>query len=604
METQSLGRRILKLLPNKPETPSNKEAWFNADEKNSSAIRTHNRWAEDTLQSCLNTLAGTNACRDKVKEELAQSCSNELKILETRRTALKLVLGSKRQKEGLSVSGTSAAQPKVEGELAASSPKTSTESESAKTDDKQEDKKDNKATPAHTDDKQEDKKDTKDEAGGPGKGAYGKVEREDISKPPSPCKSSLEELAAGTGVTPIKSKQSTVGKLVDEVGSHQTVLLKYIASFGDGSSSFGNNPPCRSYRSLVLIEYFDEVPNTLKGCSSQAEIAAVTKQDTIFKQALKDLLNRCKGAISRLENATKQSVSSAAEKKRAALDNAASAKKKAKVKPSTASRSSFFDFAHAMCTALESILLDTDNKPVSEPDWMKPVMLRLAPESSIYTEGTHAANCANQFFQQFQQDPARADPGRAQRRCPYLAMGDLKKFMSVALPLALSGDRIKNNEADLNPAAFAVAKQRLICSAEPGDLTSIRIQYRGTRQVVLVPTNAVMMFISHIEPGASVPTSRVYEWIKTANPESLNTFQDFIAAPCFHHGSLGLGDILFTPAGWCFYELICNMEVIGIRCPLLAPVDIKPRDTLNQRFQALGKPVDILVRALALLAMA
>ena len=52
------GKKDPEASPKQTDTLSKKEAWFNADEKTSSATRTHNRWAEDTLQSCLKNIGG------------------------------------------------------------------------------------------------------------------------------------------------------------------------------------------------------------------------------------------------------------------------------------------------------------------------------------------------------------------------------------------------------------------------------------------------------------------------------------------------------------------------------------------------------------------
>lgn len=74
-----------------------KKPWFNADEKISAAIKSHEEWFSKTKHECVKLLKDMKTATDAVTSEIAGSCSNEVKILETRRNALKLVLGGHRE---------------------------------------------------------------------------------------------------------------------------------------------------------------------------------------------------------------------------------------------------------------------------------------------------------------------------------------------------------------------------------------------------------------------------------------------------------------------------------------------------------------------------
>lgn len=77
-----------------------KKPWFNADEKISQAIKLHNDWQVKTSTDCHKLLEDMKSATGKVTSEIAAQCANEVRILETRRNALKLVLGGQRKDLG------------------------------------------------------------------------------------------------------------------------------------------------------------------------------------------------------------------------------------------------------------------------------------------------------------------------------------------------------------------------------------------------------------------------------------------------------------------------------------------------------------------------
>lgn len=419
---------------------------------------------------------------------------------------------------------------------------------------------------------------------------------------------SLPGGAAQGAKSPSLGKASTVAELVlCRKGDHRKALLKYIASFGDGAANFGNNPPCRSYRSLILLTDYGEIPGKLKKCHSAAEIAAVSKQYTIFKQALRDLVGMCKAAIARLDNSAKTALSASSNKKRAALDAKATPPlKKMKRDPASSPTpgASLFEFAHVECKPIPSIRLGEDCAPASLAIFSEPVIFRVRPQGELTKPGSHIANCADAFASRFQQDIARVDPGRAQRRCSSEAAQDIRKLVGLIRPEALANDALKQIQLETTPAAFAVAKQRVTCSAEPGHLASIRLGFAGTRQVVLAPMELVIDHIRSADHSVSVTCPRAYDWLKSATLDALKAFEAF-ASPrkMLAQGSVGPGDILYTPLGWFFYEQVGSSDYVGIRCAVLVPDVLTPLDSLNRYFQCIEKPNEILARARDALAL-
>jgi hypothetical protein len=75
-------------------TLSKKSAWFNADEKIGAAIKSYDSWIATTRADVTQVLRSMDNCRAQVEPELHSVCAGELKILETRRNGLKLVVAN------------------------------------------------------------------------------------------------------------------------------------------------------------------------------------------------------------------------------------------------------------------------------------------------------------------------------------------------------------------------------------------------------------------------------------------------------------------------------------------------------------------------------
>ena len=222
-------------------------------------------------------------------------------------------------------------------------------------------------------------------------------------------------------------------------------------------------------------------------------------------------------------------------------------------------------------------------------------------------EGSFLANACAAFSQRFENDPARADPGRAQRKLPAEATHAMAALIESIQPNALKAASLDKMKIEVTPATFAVAKQRVTSSAEPGHLSSLRIGYKGTRQVTLICTESVLNFLqssdqSHGPTQSTVTAQRAYEWLKTATSDSIKAFKSHAGENSVQYGSVGVGDILYTPAGWFFYEQVGGGDYVGARGAFLISFDMKRLDSLCRYFLSIGKPNDILSRALDTIA--
>jgi hypothetical protein len=161
--------------------------------------------------------------------------------------------------------------------------------------------------------------------------------------------------------------------------------------------------------------------------------------------------------------------------------------------------------------------------------------------------------------------------------------------------------------ADLCPSTFAIASSRTTCSAEEGHLPTLRLGFGGTRQVVAVRTMSIIEFIKNIDKSAKVDCKVAYGWLKAATLEGFKAFKAFVdsGAPPVQpfYASVGVGDALYLPAGWMFYEKIGTRDFAGVRVGFIRQSDAPTLTLLQRHLLSVEKPNDILNRALDNLAL-
>ena len=104
---------------------------------------------------------------------------------------------------------------------------------------------------------------------------------------------------------------STVKGYVARHGGPEKALRKYIASFGDGSQAneLGSRPPCRSFRSLRLVqEWFQDYEQKVRSIVAKHEVASVNAAMKPYKAAYNELLSLANAAINRCDNAVKSAL--------------------------------------------------------------------------------------------------------------------------------------------------------------------------------------------------------------------------------------------------------------------------------------------------------
>ena len=379
-------------------------------------------------------------------------------------------------------------------------------------------------------------------------------------------------------------------------------------------ANLNQSPPCRSYKQLLLITDFEAITEELAAADSPAGLVKVSKSWQVFKQAIKDLTTMGKSSATRLKSAiTTAAKELDTQKKRQAQDQAigTSAKAAKKSKSAPAANQNLADIAHAFCTETQTIAV-CEFLSSSEVPLDVPVVLTFSPEVAELKDGTPMRNAAEAFGKKFANDPARNDPGRAQRACNAETIAQVDNMLETIIP-----DVIKSNSEHVGqklqpimiPATYAIQKNRQTCSAEVGHVASIRLGLSGSRQVVAAHIPTVLDFVKRSNSTVSEELSVkvAYTWLKNATAESLSAYKASVGSgPQIHHCTLGPLDGYVIPPAWMFYEKIGSKDFIGIRKSFVvsSKVHMEAVENFHRLLQSIGKTNEVLEAASSTLALA
>ena len=74
--------------------------------------------------------------------------------------------------------------------------------------------------------------------------------------------------------------------------------------------------------------------------------------------------------------------------------------------------------------------------------------------------------------------------------------------------------------------------------------------------------------------GEKITMKHIYDWMKTCTPEQL---KGFVAASPHKpmHGTVGVSDCLYLPAGWAYYEKVSGADTVSLRIKALTVKHMK-----------------------------
>jgi hypothetical protein len=184
---------------------------------------------------------------------------------------------------------------------------------------------------------------------------------------------------------------TTVEKFIQRHGGSTKALKKYIASFSgpEISKELGSQPPCRSYRTLRCLSEWEDVEAKLADAKTKEEITAIHAASKPFKQAYSDLMNMAKAACNRATHAIKKALENTEKSKKHSLDAKASAStqaaKKRRAAAAASAPQSVFSLKHTIGTSIPVVSVSKELTLAGEVDITKPVILRF--DARVVNEG-------------------------------------------------------------------------------------------------------------------------------------------------------------------------------------------------------------------------
>lgn len=385
-----------------------------------------------------------------------------------------------------------------------------------------------------------------------------------------------------------------VGSDAGTNASPKKALAKFLAGFGDSASMrgrMGQSPPCRSFRLLRSLEELAEYRNQINQAMTKDDLALIAAAMKPFKGALQDLITMTKAANVRL----KKSIADVEAKETKAAETAkhASADQSKKRRVAAKGSASFWDTAASLGTDVPAFRC-VDNKPVEGMDMTKPSIIRLEPGAKVFEQGSKLAMASGSLMEKYRVDPARNEPGRAQKKLGLEAAAELGGLCGAVFPEEARFKPVPSAiEEGISPIAFAVTKGRETCASEAGFLGSVRVGVKGTRTIVF----AQVLHVSKFLDSTAIPLQKVYHQFKTFSSEGMAAYLKTPGA-VIYHGTAGCFDAVYCPPGWMFAERIShNEDFFGFRHVMLLKDCLPNMSLLNEHLLILGKPSEPLQAA-------
>ena len=551
--------------PATPATPKPKQKaapWFDRDGAVSTELKAFDTWFDKThltLSTLLDKMTETKqrACSD----EIGMSDANEVKLLQTRMTAVQLLLAKSKTS---TVAAAAAAAPVC----TSTSPVTELQSKETKVED----------------------------GDGNAKQLEGFADFVGLKDRLSPA--TLAASADGGGGTADAQLPQHVATDVDSssASSSQTPkrqLQIFLAGFSQEGAkmrgTMGSAPPCRSYRLLRTMEDLKAWRAGIESAMQKEEIQSNKSRFNPYRLAVQDLITMAKAAEVRLSKAVAD--------KRAAIDaqtHEAKATEDSKRKKgggkgaATAASSDVHCWDHA-CTFGRPVVEYTFAQDACiDVDMAVPGLIKLPPET--LPDDSPLAQTAEKLAERFKTDPARKSPGRAQRKVSEDAATQLK-----ALTSQIFGDKLfQKYPASVCEAVpdivFAVAKNQKVCGAEANFLGTLRLGTHGTRQMILAHVNELRIHLESEQVGTEVQMSKIYNALGNLTPSWAKAYT--CGSKRLLYASMGPRDALYLPDGWAFCEIIGGQDYVGFRQLASAAnaATIESLEMVNEHMLVLKRP--------------
>jgi hypothetical protein len=158
---------------------------------------------------------------------------------------------------------------------------------------------------------------------------------------------------------------------------------------------------------------------------------------------------------------------------------------------------------------------------------------------------------------------------------------------------------------ELKPFAFAIAPEKETTGVEAGLLPTLRLGFKGSREMLCMQAKALMEHIAKDNEGRTLPTiKQASTWLRDASAEKVNQIIDGGPGNMSFRCTVGPQDMLLLPAGWAFSERVKgNVDYHGLRYQFLHLGDLALMEFFNNTAIAQGKPNETLQHAIDFLTL-
>lgn len=413
------------------------------------------------------------------------------------------------------------------------------------------------------------------------------------------------------------------------LGSDPDALQKYIDSFSIATPTKADerltsssrdlqlasrSGPCNNYQSLKLFASFER--ENFGGMTSPDDVGNKRRDLDAIRVVFLLLCKSCKTSLNDLFGA-RSALKAEREKKR--KQEADDARKQAEQQKAASKRRSttgpaIFDFEPSQGRTNFSIAVSKSGRDV---DLKLPGIIAVTLPQSLLDP---IKKDISDFRTDFDNSDLKVTQGRAQARLGSdEVVSNLRRFTkdlfkpdAIVHPSDIDkivGDKNYDKLFEYAaPFVFGTVINHVAARPEAGALPTVRYQWQGTKVVAVCRLSSLVKFLmSHaksVVQSCTVTSATCSAWLRSARGPQLQQFID--GGDKILWGTIGVGDVLYLPAGWLCAERTAGAEdCLGVKLSFMtAPsVDIAARGELElykREFNTAGKKDTLAHQSLAL----
>ena len=159
---------------------------------------------------------------------------------------------------------------------------------------------------------------------------------------------------------------------------------------------------------------------------------------------------------------------------------------------------------------------------------------------------------------------------------------------------------------EFKPVAHAITANKMPQGLESAFASTLRIGFKGTREVFCVAGKAVVKYMTAIsDSNAKRAMKQVSQFKKDLALGQAKKFADFNRdANQVYAATVGPQDALFLPAGWAFSERVTGQDCLGVRLTCVDRRDLALYEYFNDMMLSQSKANPTLQHVVSLLTLA